>query len=299
VCITRSNYVQYIVENTMSVPARIFIAWEAASTVTFLGPATVYIDAANGNRPYTWFVVPANVAGYVALTTSDNAGLFSWWGSKAQFASCTTSVFIPAGITNDFCWNVEFDLSTLRYQIQISTTQYTPIRYSFTFSSTNAKSVLQTDGGVTVASPYTLTVDGRPPPTGSVVPGRIVGYIVPAYSGVNGWYVFTFDQAWRYGDPAAFTNPTTARYTIPFRGTFPVIQGNGGSLNHQAGAYNQYALDFAMPEGTAIYAARAGYVSFVEESNSMSSWTACPSNPLNCGVVGATINYVRVIHVGM
>jgi hypothetical protein len=49
-------------------------------------------------------------------------------------------------------------------------------------------------------------------------------------------------------------------YRLPFEDgrTYPLTQGNGGSLSHTG--YCQYAFDFGMPEGTKICAARGGKV---------------------------------------
>eukprot|EP01122_Echinamoeba_exundans_P009194 TRINITY_DN318_c0_g1_i2.p1 TRINITY_DN318_c0_g1~~TRINITY_DN318_c0_g1_i2.p1 ORF type:complete len:540 (+),score=83.12 TRINITY_DN318_c0_g1_i2:377-1996(+) len=280
----------------MAVPARVFIQWTTYTGVTFSGPAVVQTDAANGNRPYTWFIVPANTLGYVAFTSSGNAGPYYWYYTKAVFANCATTVGLPVGTPPyDFCWNIEFDATTLKYTIQISTTQYTPIRYRFELAGAN-NAVLQGPGGGAVTSPYTVTVAGRPPPTGSTVPGRIIGYIASAGSGVNSWYNFGFNHWYSYGDPLAVTTPSTTLYSFPFIGSFTVLQGNGGTVSHNVGGINQYALDFSMPLGTPIYAARAGYVSLVEESNSQSAYVPCPSNPGACNVTGAFNNYIRVIH---
>ena len=53
-------------------------------------------------------------------------------------------------------------------------------------------------------------------------------------------------------------------YRLPYAigQSFPVSQGYGGTVSHE----QQNALDFAMPEGTAIHAARAGRVVGIEES---------------------------------
>lgn len=53
-----------------------------------------------------------------------------------------------------------------------------------------------------------------------------------------------------------------AVYRLPFRGTHRVVQGYHGKFSHRG--FDEYALDFGMPEGTPVYAARAGVVVFVE-----------------------------------
>jgi murein DD-endopeptidase MepM/ murein hydrolase activator NlpD len=48
------------------------------------------------------------------------------------------------------------------------------------------------------------------------------------------------------------------QYPYPKQQTFPIVQGFGGSYSHQGAS--KYAVDFAMPLGTPIHAARAGVV---------------------------------------
>lgn len=54
-------------------------------------------------------------------------------------------------------------------------------------------------------------------------------------------------------------------YRLPYEEgkTYPLTQGNGGSLSHTG--YCEYAFDFGMPEGTKVCAAREGKVVFVRE----------------------------------
>lgn len=74
------------------------------------------------------------------------------------------------------------------------------------------------------------------------------------------------DQSWSYryqwtwvpGPPGVA--PSQPAYAAPFcRGCFPVSQGFNGSFSHQ-NPENRYAVDIAMPVGTALCAARAGVV---------------------------------------
>ncbi|MBO6795170.1 MAG: M23 family metallopeptidase [Balneolaceae bacterium] len=57
------------------------------------------------------------------------------------------------------------------------------------------------------------------------------------------------------------------QYRFPFRNgsTFGVSQGFGGEFSHQGNI--QYSIDFMMPEGTPIYAARDGMVIEVKEDS--------------------------------
>ena len=75
-------------------------------------------------------------------------------------------------------------------------------------------------------------------------------------------------QSWGYqtqyratlGDPRASHRPTEP-YRAPFAvgQSFPISQGFNGSFTHNTPS-SKYAVDIAMPEGTDIYAARAGIV---------------------------------------
>lgn len=74
-------------------------------------------------------------------------------------------------------------------------------------------------------------------------------------------------------------------YDLPFAkgGRFQVFQGYNGNSSHQ----NQFALDFAMPEGTPVLAAREGVVVRIQEANDQS----CPQ--AECARFN---NYVMVYH---
>lgn len=74
-------------------------------------------------------------------------------------------------------------------------------------------------------------------------------------------------------------------YDLPYsRGKmFKVIQGYNGTLSHQ----NQNALDFDLPDGTDILAAREGIVVDVKQNSN----TYCPDRV--CANQG---NYIRIIH---
>lgn len=64
---------------------------------------------------------------------------------------------------------------------------------------------------------------------------------------------------------ASDTRPDDYLYGIPFGGTEarPLVQGFNGTETHLLGM--RYALDFAMPEGTPIVAARSGIVVHVQD----------------------------------
>jgi murein DD-endopeptidase MepM/ murein hydrolase activator NlpD len=89
------------------------------------------------------------------------------------------------------------------------------------------------------------------------------------------------------GDPNAHPAENT-QYALPFAaGTkFTLEQGFGGRFSHND-AQNHFALDFGVPEGTPVLAARAGVVMEVEED-----FRAHGTDPR----YGDRANYVRVLH---
>jgi murein DD-endopeptidase MepM/ murein hydrolase activator NlpD len=89
------------------------------------------------------------------------------------------------------------------------------------------------------------------------------------------------------GDPNAHP-PEGVQYALPLpAGTrYELEQGFGGKFSHND-AENHYALDFAVPEGTPVLAARAGVVMQVEEG-----FRAHGTDPR----FGDRANYVRVLH---
>lgn len=87
------------------------------------------------------------------------------------------------------------------------------------------------------------------------------------------------------GDPRATPQPVP--YQLPFRGVpVQVAQGFGGHFSH-ADAPNWYAVDFAMPQGTPVLAARDGVVMQVQHDVLDNS----PNDPAAGGG-----NLVRVLH---
>lgn len=75
---------------------------------------------------------------------------------------------------------------------------------------------------------------------------------------VQAW---TADYSYYVGRINAVPDPQ-ARYRLPFGDglAFPITQAYGGPLTSHDNDQNRYAVDFAMPEGTPIVAAREGVV---------------------------------------
>jgi murein DD-endopeptidase MepM/ murein hydrolase activator NlpD len=87
-------------------------------------------------------------------------------------------------------------------------------------------------------------------------------FVVKA-TGADGRYSLRY--RWTPGDPNAVPDPN-ASYRLPFRAgqVFAVHQAFGGSFSHNT-PDSQYAVDFAMPKGTDVLAARAGVVMQVQD----------------------------------
>lgn len=73
-----------------------------------------------------------------------------------------------------------------------------------------------------------------------------------------------YEVRFNHGDHTLNTYDKDFEYLLPFEkgATYWVSQGYMGVTSHQ----NEYALDFKMPMGTKIYAAREGVVVMIEES---------------------------------
>lgn len=87
------------------------------------------------------------------------------------------------------------------------------------------------------------------------------------------------------GDPQA--RPLQVVYRLPFDAPVRVDQGPGGRFSHDD-AENADALDFALPEGTPILAARAGVVLQVQDGFAHGG----PQRE----ALGGRSNFVRILH---
>jgi murein DD-endopeptidase MepM/ murein hydrolase activator NlpD len=78
-------------------------------------------------------------------------------------------------------------------------------------------------------------------------------------------FTYKFDYQWGFGEVGAVHDDAT-RYRMPFEtGTaHEVVQGPGGTFSHTGEQQN--AVDFGMPEGTQVLAARGGVVLGVESA---------------------------------
>ncbi len=93
-----------------------------------------------------------------------------------------------------------------------------------------------------------------------VIPGessQLVLTLFATRSSRDVWYQDIF--YWLPGDADA-EHDDTIRYLAPFAPdeSYPLVQGFGGGFSHSGGS--RYAVDFAMPVGTRVHAARDGTV---------------------------------------
>ena len=77
---------------------------------------------------------------------------------------------------------------------------------------------------------------------------------------------YQYNTRWQYGDLSA-RHTRQYNYALPYAigDSFEVIQTAYGAFSHQ----NKYAIDWRMPEGTPIHAAREGIVLAYQDANTM------------------------------
>jgi murein DD-endopeptidase MepM/ murein hydrolase activator NlpD len=101
----------------------------------------------------------------------------------------------------------------------------------------------------------------------------------------EGKWSFRSRYQWVPGTPGG--RPDGALYRLPFApgAGYRLIQGYRGDFSHQAGSADEHALDFQMPEGTPVLAARAGVVAAVRQDSTRGGRTRRFRNCANYVVV--------------
>ncbi len=103
-----------------------------------------------------------------------------------------------------------------------------------------------------------------------VVPAKTKKYVITELNVIDRKkrVKFGYESSYNHGDHTLKKYDTDFKYYLPFEkgATFWLSQGYNGATSHK----NENALDFKMPVGTKIYAARDGVVVDIEESFSKS-----------------------------
>ncbi len=131
-----------------------------------------------------------------------------------------------------------------------------------------------------------LSVDGPNTVTRTLAPNQSEQVMVLRNDNAAeaGDYRYSFD--WTVGDKDA-THDDDHLYSLPYESgkSYRILQGYGSSFSHTG--LEEFAVDFDMPVGTPVHAARAGIVARVEESHNKGCWED------GCG---AYANYIVILH---
>lgn len=146
--------------------------------------------------------------------------------------------------------------------------------------STNVRVTTKRDGDVTRVyvqnferSEITMTFDFsvknlksgvRFPHTATFEPGETEAFVLAPDKPSERWE-FAYTNYYKMGSANAV--PDDFLYSLPYApgSSFKVTQAFGGSFSHTGS--NKYAIDWKMPEGTPIYAARGGLVVKVKDDS--------------------------------
>lgn len=144
-----------------------------------------------------------------------------------------------------------------------------------------------------IAGPNTVTRTLEPRESQPVL-------ILHARDGKKGHY--RYDFKWTVGRMDARHNDEYL-YSLPYGDgrSYRVLQGYGSRFSHRG--LEEFAVDFDMPTGTAVHAARSGVVARIEESNSKGCWEDDCGQYANFVVVlhpdGTTGEYYHLDHEGV
>ncbi|MDX1515959.1 MAG: M23 family metallopeptidase [Woeseiaceae bacterium] len=178
----------------------------------------------------------------------------------------------PAALANSTCKDDWICVDELRQgediQLRARNLQDYPLTYTLRVSSR----AYQVDGARTV----TRTL--RPQQS------EIAMRLSPRGGGSRGDYRISVE--WTVGDQHA-NHDDDHLYAFPYASgrSYRILQGYGSRFSHRG--REEFAVDFDMPEGTRIHAARAGVVARVMDSNDRGCWED------GCGRYA---NYIVILH---
>lgn len=141
-----------------------------------------------------------------------------------------------------------------------------PFRLTTRAEGTDQQVVAENNGPAPITVHVSLTGENfatdRAWPVTTVVPPYTALPLGRVFAGQkNGAYNFLFRYSHHFGRLDA-VHDADAVYRLPFEEglAYPVSQAHGGRLTSHNNRENLYAIDFAMPTGSAVVAARAGVV---------------------------------------
>jgi Membrane proteins related to metalloendopeptidases len=102
------------------------------------------------------------------------------------------------------------------------------------------------------------------PHTATFAPGETEAFVLSPENEAERWE-FSYTNYYKMGSSVAV--PDDYLYSLPYApgSSFKVTQAFGGSFSHTGS--NEYAIDWKMPEGTPVYAARGGLVVKVKDDS--------------------------------
>src|SRR2546423_420230 len=123
---------------------------------------------------------------------------------------------------------------------------------------------------------YTVTLDAslknmtssRPLPFTVDAAGRR-SFVLAHFERTGEGWRYNYRYHWEYGGRRSSTD-NDADYAMPFRpGRYIVLQGPGGTYSHFKGSASENAVDWDVPDGTVVCAARAGRVVGVRDDSTV------------------------------
>jgi murein DD-endopeptidase MepM/ murein hydrolase activator NlpD len=133
-------------------------------------------------------------------------------------------------------------------------------------------------------STNSMDIEGPSTVTRTLAPQQSQAAMTLNGGGAKAQYRYSYQ--WTVGDKDAVHDNHYA-YALPYAPgkSYRVLQGYGSRFSHTG--LEQFAIDFDMPEGTEVHAAREGIVARVEESHTRGCWED------GCGKYA---NFIVVLH---